>query len=127
MWIEDASKYGIIRLNTFKLLGIIAGLGKHANFWPCFDVKLWIHIRVHIARLLFDRRVDRLANVLADIRLCETVTLGFQDGRRRESVPLPVGRDTQFGIRRPLRVQVSVILALDIFEILDLAEQPMVL
>jgi len=81
---------------------------------------------VHIARLLFDRRVDRLANVLADIRLCETVTLGFQDGRRRESVPAPIGRDTQLesGVHsgpgerdsRPRHIR-----------ILDLAEQPMVL
>src|SRR5438093_5885702 len=93
-WIEGTLKQGIIGLGAFKLFGIVTGLGVNANFRPRLDIKLWIYICIHIARLLFDYRIDRFANVLAGVRLGETVAFRLQYYGRRESVAFPISRDT---------------------------------
>src|SRR5438132_13866317 len=95
-WIEGTLKQGTIGLGAFKLFGIVTGLGVNANFRTRLDVKLWIYIRLHVTRLLLNRRIDRFACVLADVRLRETVSFRLQDGRRRKSVAFPVGGDTEF-------------------------------
>src|SRR6266516_3680231 len=94
--IEDGLKQSVIGLGIFKLFGIIAGLGVNPNLRPRLDVKLWIYIRVHVTRLLLNHRIDRFANVVADVRLRETVAFRLQDGGRRKSVAFPVDGDTEF-------------------------------
>lgn len=127
--IERSLKQCVISLHIWKLFRIILRECAHPQFsaWTKTEIGKSIAGHFFVARLLSYQGIERFRDAISNFSLNKPRILGFEDVDAGKSVSAPIGCHTPFRIRRPLHVQMAVILSFEVINVFDLSQQPMIL